>query len=565
MSFLGRMRQAIARAGTHAAGGQYERALRQLGHEPWGGKVRIPPRQVLARFAIDALHPGRHPEPAPPWHGDGGAWTFFDASLDGSAAVFTVGVCHGDGADVALPFGRARIAVSERTQGERFLLAIADAAGEPVPAPREPAPLAPCDTRTVVFATDLCRELDGGFGGVGGGWTACKWMLDRSGRHAELLINYNLTERRGELAVKDPGARADLLWLLAMLRDGPPRERSPDNDLTLTDDGPRFEGFAPFLVPTAHYHGATVGGSLLVCSQAATGGGRDILLVDPERPLEPRGIGRVAGAIGRVACAGERADHALVWEIVPRDPSRPGDHDPARFWLIDRAAGVTLPVAGPWGERDVHPATSPIRHDGAVVALTAWASAPSARRPHRIIHLHDVRHASTRTLDVAGASLDVVGWHGDGRAIVLGGDEDGAFDARPAYLADAATGALEELAGRAALVPVDPDVSPDGRFRIARLPRSGFVLTETVSGQERVLALHPDDARYAVPGCTEWISPRHLLFDAARPAIIDVDTLKMSYPLPPEEPAPRVFVVEGFRWVVLARPSGLALGRVAPG
>jgi hypothetical protein len=88
------------------------------------------------------------------------------------------------------------------------------------------------------------------------------------------------------------------------------------------------------------------------------------------------------------------------------------------------------------------------------------------------------------------------------------------------------------------------------------------------TNQRQVFKFHEDDFPFVGEGCVKWAGPDYLQFQAARLALIDVTSMKMSYPTPRPTPGTSVFYTfsPDFRWVVYekdeAGKSGLHLGRI---
>jgi hypothetical protein len=76
---------------------------------------------------------------------------------------------------------------------------------------------------------------------------------------------------------------------------------------------------------------------------------------------------------------------------------------------------------------------------------------------------------------------------------------------------------------------IDNPLSPDRQHRV-RVGEDELVVTGTADGRERRFVFHQNDRRFVGEECIEWVSPRHLKFNGPRLALMDVTTMKMSFP-----------------------------------
>src|SRR5205807_281766 len=98
------------------------------------------------------------------------------------------------------------------------------------------------------------------------------------------------------------------------------------------------------------------------------------------------------------------------------------------------------------------------------------------------------------------------------------------------YLIDPTTGNLERQENVDARLEIDSPLSPDGTRRY-RVGKDELIVTDMEDGNQRRFFFHEDDRRFVGPECVEWASPRYLKFNGPRPALIDVTTMKMSFPV----------------------------------
>jgi hypothetical protein len=177
-------------------------------------------------FSIGTVYAHQEPTQSPPWHVEGGDWTFLDATLPGSPAVpFTVGVEMARPGASSMGFGKGIITVPDREAGARFLARFGAAFKTAPPPPRRATPLQATPFSIAVLGTSM-KPIRGG----SETWSATKWFLQDEDLEAEVFFNYDLDGKVGEFSEKDEDYRTALLATLAIhLRDGPKAEgtRSP--------------------------------------------------------------------------------------------------------------------------------------------------------------------------------------------------------------------------------------------------------------------------------------------------------------------------------------------------
>jgi len=517
-----------------------------------------------AGFAIGEVYRNQKPTQSSPWHAPApkGAWTYFDAELAGDPGShaapipFTVGV-RVPAADASRPFsfGDAVIITSSPEAGQRFVERFATAFHAEVPATRARHPL----QATTFGMAILGRNMKEGPAGLheGGGVTGTKWFLQDEHLEAEVFFNFDLDAKVGEFAEKDEDYRHDLLAALAIhLRDGPLPDRTPATDPSLTLDGPR-----PRALHAVGSEGAEElgwrGPSLVY--REPSDKGSVVLAVDPRAGARPVEVARVDHLVDGLACASPKTSSLAACLLTERESTEEGTWSPGdvrHFWWVAKPGAAKVRVTGPWDDGHANAADEPVSPDGRFVAVTTWR--PKATRGNdSVVHIVDVSSQKEVTVAPPSASVDVVGWQGSGeglRAIVhdrVGNDS---------YLVDPVTGKL----GDSVTTPgTDKSVSPDGKRR-CELRADGAELAFTGadgSGPERVFHVHPDDVGYTKDGSCTWVSPRYVLIHTDRAALVDADTLKMSYPYGKDDraaydPSP------DFQWVARSEGGRLQLGRM---
>jgi hypothetical protein len=133
-----------------------------------------------------------------------------------------------------------------------------------------------------------------------------------------------------------------------------------------------------------------------------------------------------------------------------------------------------------------------------------------------------------------GEDLSLVGWRQTEtglRALAVTGrswlvDRGGLVP----YLADPAAGTLDRRDDIDCRLEINSPLSPDAKRRV-RMGKDDLIVTDLESDQKRRLVFHPDDRRYVDPDRIQWAGPRHVSFSGRRLALIDVETMKMNYPV----------------------------------
>jgi hypothetical protein len=177
-------------------------------------------------FDIVAVHEHVDRADAAPWWKGSGAWTFFDATTAGGAAL-TVGVreTKSPSAPGEFVITDAVVSAKDAVEGEKLVVDLARALRVEVPAVTAPRRgVMPLEAASVVLADDAKRDGRGAFVGSGGGWTASKWTFEVPGdTSAELFVNYNLGAKKGEFRRKSSYYDPEVVkFLAASLRDGAP-------------------------------------------------------------------------------------------------------------------------------------------------------------------------------------------------------------------------------------------------------------------------------------------------------------------------------------------------------
>jgi hypothetical protein len=525
--------------------------------EDWG---RVP-------FTITKVYQEQELTKTTPFHATGGKWTFFDCQAADSKPVrFTVGVCpRGDGKG-PVAWGKAALVVADRAAGERFIGAFAKAFHASPPRARASVlPLEPLVMGTAILGENLKRSPGGGFDGTGEGWSATKWFPQEYGLEAEVFFNYNLPSREGEFSEKDPDYRQDLIAILATaLRDGPRPDRTPDTDPNLTLVGPHIAEVCCLLPKRASDCSFTSDGKHIVYQDESV-----VYAVDPSQPEKPRELARFEKMIWSLHVV-DNDMRLLVCEALPTSATGMSSDDPQRVWWVEPGAKDKQLLLGP--EKDISVVDPPVSPDGRFVAIQRWKERNGQRGRYTTVTFMDRMGASSKVAELPNESLSASGWQGSGKQLraVLIANRWKIDKNKPevVYLADPTTGKIAQASG----VPI-PDsetrpVSPDGRRRAEVEGKERLVVVDLVTREKRIFQFHEDDYPFIGEGCVKWAGPRYLQLNAGRLALIDIQSMKMNYPVPrvaAGTSASYTFSPD-FRWVLCQKEegekAGLYLGRI---
>lgn len=498
------------------------------------------------RFRVLRVHADRAPAAAPPWHGPGGAWTFLDCALEGApAATFSLGFRY-EGRGDALTWGEGAIAATSREAGAAVLARLAAAFGASVPGPSPERPLA-------LRRYELVVEEAPPRGAPGAIRSA--WLVVDASASTRMRVDVELASGRGALV--QPWHELytpHLLRSLAIgLRDGPRPAATPATDPRLATAGPRIEGWRSFGSRHALAYGFRGGHYVLV---EPLGSGRVVKVVDLERG-EVRELTRLAGRAGDVRFGGAAPDRWLVAEAeATSDDYELCSGDPMRFWWLED--GARRELVGEWS-----PAAAMLAHDAIApgadfAAIISHEELPGREDATPVVHLVDLASGTARAVDPESGGTDVVGWEAGPptRAVLRRGflwDPDGG---RERVVADPVTGAWSRCTP-----PTAPGlVSPGGRWS-AELAGDRILVHDLRGGPVRAFPLRPEEAEHPEHRCG-WADPRYLVLVTDRFALIDAETLKMSYLTEPGD-VPDYVGSPDFRWMAhRVNDFGIRIGRV---
>jgi hypothetical protein len=538
-----------------------------LGNDPPGDWGQV-------SFNITKVYPEQQVTKTMPFHSEGGYWTFFDCQTNNDPpALFTVGVAARGEGKGPMAWGKAVLAVANRDAGDRFLHVIAKGFHTNVPRSRDSSiSLEPLSMGTAVLGENLNKSADGGYSGTGGGWTCTKWFLQQDGFDAEVFFNYNLQSLRGEFTEKDTDYRKGLISILAeSLRDGPHPERTPENDPNLSLTGPGIEEICCLLPRRAYLSSFSPNGKSVVYEDKST-----VFEIDPKQPDKRRELARFDGHIaGLHVLDGDL--RLVVCETTPESDEGYSSTDPARIWWVEPGKDKRV-LAGP--EKHIEAGDPPASPDGRFVAINRWKDRAGRRGSYTTVTFIDRRGGTSTTAEIPDTSLDVVAWRGSGSELraVLSTDRWRIDTTHPEmiFLADPSTGSLIETNDPSLRGIGNNSVSPDGRHRVEIAGKYNLVVVDLKTNAKHVFNVHEDDIPYVEEHLLdaidflEWAGPDYLKFNPGRLALININSMKMSYPIPRKPPGASALYTfsPDFRWVLINKEqddkAGLYLGRVLP-
>ncbi len=507
-------------------------------------------------FEILKIYVDRKPINAIPWHAAGGDWTYFDCRTAlPNRAAFTIGIRNTPRQGLPVIFSDASIVVANPGEGVQLIEALSKGFHEPPPKIRDPQPLEHWKFKVAMLAEEASREPTGRFQSGEGSWTAAKWFLERDGRYAEVYFNYSLKERKGEFREKDPDDRKKLLAVLAaVVRDGPRPERSPQNDPNLTAVGPTFAK-AQLLAKKTEFAQFSPGGKNIVFSTQAPDGSTAIMAAAPKQWDAPIELTRVQHVLDRAVCVDDEMNQLLVLERIPTDKRIYSSEDPKQLWWIDRNRNERRKLAGPWQDKSTDLPDDAVSPGGRLVLIKEWRNRTDGKPgSYLVFHIFDRETNATRTIERVNQSLEFLGWAGAGkdlRPAFLWREGRGKLEERAYFLGDPFTGDLASV--KEATLPLDRwnrRVSSDGEFK-AEVERMGELTIEHVkTGEKRSFLFHEEDSPFVRDAMHRWVNPRYLLLDLNRPAFLDVQTMKMNYPLGKKVEVQGLVLSPDFQWAL---------------
>ena len=497
-----------------------------------------------------------------PWHSDGGDWTFLDCQLAKDAkTVVVIGVRARTPPTGDSPFGwgEAIVAVNDANVGGRFVDAFAKAFPQTVPSSHGNKPSGRLNANTAVLGSNLKRDPQGGFREQNGTWTATKWFFGEESGEAEVFFNYNIAEKKAEFSEKDEEYREALVeQLVICLRDGPLPERTPENDPNLTLSGPRVTAWTR-MADAKESCQFTPDSGTVVISESMTNGGTRFSTFSVEGTAGRKPLVQFDGAASVEQFLTNHQDlRLLITETLRPNPKIYSSTDPKRLWLVTQGARQAVSI--PPGLTNWYTSGQCVSPDERFLALHQWMSQVKNKRS-RVIHLGDLTAQKWQVIEMPDTVLELVGWR-NGQAVLLTGTGFDKTEIRRAFELDPAMGKLNALERVPDNFKPQDRISPDGRFALRVEEKRRVVLTESSTGKIREFVFQPHDRRHVFAESAEWASPKYLVFQGARTALIDVDSLKMSFPSPKESGFVALEFSPNFKRALGRKADGIYLGRV---
>lgn len=500
-----------------------------------------------------------------PWHADGGDWTFLDCSLAKDPGIkFVVGARTrtSDKSEIPVSWGEALIAVSDPGAGGQFVEAFARAFHAQPPPSHGNKPAGFLKLHTAVLGEGLARDAKGGFkGGRGGTWSATKWFLQDDTAEAEVYFNYSPSEKRAEFAEKDEEYRDDLMQQLVLgLRDGPLPERTPENDPNLTLTGPRVANWKR-IAETNETCQFSPDGGVLAITASEGGTNSKIYLAPITNPSERKFLGQFEGmTLVQEFLSLDQGRALVVAETIRKNPKALSTSDPQKLWLVD--AQGRHEIAVPANLTNWFAFKKCVSPNGAFIALHRWQNG-AGKKNSRVIHLGNLRTGAWQKIEMPGVELELVDWPGKTPAgAVLTGSDYGKDEVRKAYSLDLATGKLSPLESIPAEFVPGNALSPDGTRSAHVIEKDRLVITDVATGRKHEFIFHPYDRRNAYADSVQWVNDHYLVFQGARTALINADTLKMSFVEEKGSDIKGVEFAPGFKLALGTKEDGHYLGEV---
>lgn len=155
-------------------------------------------------FVIDSVYLSQNRLETYPWHSDGGEWTYVDCSVKG--AQFTLGYKELTLQGVPFKSATGVLFVKSGESRQGFLETLAKGFKQAVPTNISKDNPKTDNIITMSGATFAQgkRNSDGSFSGTGD-WLPAKYTVEGDNDNAEVFINLNLKEKKGEFSEKYEG------------------------------------------------------------------------------------------------------------------------------------------------------------------------------------------------------------------------------------------------------------------------------------------------------------------------------------------------------------------------
>lgn len=501
-----------------------------------------------------------------PWHSPGGDWTMLSCrTRTPQKAAFLVAVKERTTRGRMLAWGDAALMTDDRQSGERLVAEFSRIFREAGPKSRDAKPVGQLKMKSAVLGQSLRRAAGGGFSGKGGTWTATKWFLQSDHFEAEVFFNFSLATRQGEFSEKDADYRGDLLAQLAIaLRDGPLPERTPQNDPTLTAEGPTIGEWMKIGGKDCESFCFHPSREEFVFAERIKGVGSTLFLIPCAKPEQRTFLAKFSGDItGTVPF--KLGGRWAVIEVISKDPNSYSSDDPHSVWIVDGDKRSQTVIKGAWNPKHIALPERAVSPDGRFLAVEEWRDRTDGSRGRfRVAHTVSLASGATKMAAIPNISLSIEGWlanAGRPQLALLAGDRWARNPKLTNYRFDPAAGTLKR--DDSAKPPSrDVLVSPDGSTSVRVFKRDRMEIKDLKSGTVRTLKFHEYDRNSAYTESLRWVNVKFLVFQGPRLAFIHARTARMNFAMPKPEQRTQVLIGPHFRWAVGRKDDAFWLGTI---
>ena len=549
--------------------------------------------QGVVGFTIDNVFLNRTVTSSPPWHTDGGNWTFVEAHLsDDESAKFVFGYRVPALDDVKRSMASAVIGVRSEQGGDTFLRSMSTEMGGALP------PLDVADSiGSLKFdawfkGSNYQRVGPGNYRQGGGSWNNVRLFLQHEGRVADLMMGIDFETNEGEFVEFNSQDKDALIMVLAASLRGAPfphgggildaklsnRPVSADSQFPSLKDwrvvwpreGAKPSDCAPDSTDPACR--VTVGdwgfcpGTKHAFYTERLGDGRsEIRRIALSKPGFSSLIGRTHGRLWKMVCLDPGGQNYLIIDVPPDSIKNNvvTSRHPRNVWTLNAKTNEMIRLRGPW---DGHRAWSESRFlspDGEYLLLQGvHRSARTAKRAYAWYALHIASRSAIR-LDLPKTLHQFRGWDGfDSTLQAMFATGGMLATTRIPYLARPSTGQTERVERLPVPLVVDKGVSPNGRWKY-QLNAHGLEVVDRGTDRARIFRIPPNDKVSFRSGCCSWMGSDHLLLTSPTLGVLSLETLEYARLPDAARIKHAVEMSDEYGWMFILAGQELSLARIA--